>query len=143
MGTTPSRVGYLPLMKVQPLLLASAVLLMTAGIAGLFVPQEIAVWLGIPSRGAAPSVVQLLAGALFALGMLDWMHRFATVGGVFGRPVVAANLTFFFIAATTLVRAAAAAESAPLWAASIACGAFAIGYGRLFFGGRRREAAEP
>ncbi|HSQ61127.1 MAG TPA: hypothetical protein VLT84_11990, partial [Acidobacteriota bacterium] len=103
-------------MRLQPVLFASAVLLGASGIVTLFAPDEIAAWLGLPSVGAARALVQFLSGALFALAMLDWMNRYATVGGIYGRPVVIANFTFFFIAATTLARAAASGGGgAALW----------------------------
>lgn len=133
-------------MKLQPILFPSAVLLMGAGAAALFAPDEIAAWLGLPPGVATRALVQLLSGALFGLGMLDWMNRYATVGGIYGRPVVISNFAFFFIAATTLARAAAGGGGggAALWAGTSICGALAVLYGRLFFGapGGARPSAE-
>ena len=125
-------------MKIQPLLFASALLLMGLGIVTLFAPDEIA---GIVSKsGQATSgvVVQLLAGALFALGILDWMNRYATIGGIYGRPVVLANFAFFFITTTTLARfALAVGGGIALWGATGVSGILAALYAQLFFGSPR------
>lgn len=122
-------------MRLHPVLFASALLLGGSGVVALFAPDEIAAWLGLPLAGAARALVQLLSGALFALGMLDWMNRYATVGGIYGRPAVLANFAFFFITTTTLARfAPAAGGGVALWGATGACGILAALYARLFFG---------
>ncbi|HEY6572442.1 MAG TPA: hypothetical protein VI198_03915 [Candidatus Eisenbacteria bacterium] len=128
-------------MKIQPLLLVSAILLMCLGVVTLFAPDEIAGLLsksGVATRGV---VVQLLAGALFALGILDWMNRYATIGGIYGRPVVLANFAFFFITATTLARHAPAAGGIAFWGATGVCGILAALYALLFFGSARGGTA--
>lgn len=132
-------------MRLQPVLFASALLLGASGVVALFAPDEIAAWLGLPPAGAARALVQLLSGALFALGMLDWMNRYATVGGIYGRPVVITNFTFFLIAATTLARAAAAVGGGvALWVGTGVCAVLAVLYGRLFFGAPpQRPAKDP
>lgn len=132
-------------MKPQPILVTSAILLMVGGLATLFAPVEIAALLANSGEPAGALVVQLLGGALFAFGFLDWMNRFATIGGIYGRPVVAANLAFFFIAATTFARRAfrgGAGESAglPTWAALAICALLAIGYARIMYSSPRSEA---
>jgi len=134
-------------MKPQPILLASAVLLMASGVATLFAPDEIAVILARSGEPASAMVVQLLGGALFALGFLDWMNRFATIGGIYGRPIVVANLAFFFIAATTFARRAFRAGAGaigrsdlPLWVALAICAALAVAYARYMFTSPRGDS---
>jgi len=91
-------------MKARPILLVSGLLLLCCGLPALFAPQEIAAALGSRVQPASPVVVQLLGAGLFALGFLDWFSRFSAIGGIHGRPVLVANLSFFFIAAATLGR---------------------------------------
>lgn len=49
---------------------------------------------------------QILAAALLALAALNWLSRSALLGGIYSRPVVSANGAFYFVASTSLVRAA-------------------------------------
>ena len=125
-------------MKIQPLLFGSAILLMGLGIAMLFLPDEIAAVLIGSGHATTPVVIQLLAGAVFALGILDWMNRYATVGGIHGRPVVLANFAFFFITTTTLARFSSGVRGdVALWIAVGVCGVLAAFYARLFFSSPR------
>jgi hypothetical protein len=112
----------------------------------LFAPDELAALVGTTGQGSGAMVMQLLGGALFAIGFLDWMNRFATIGGIYGRPVVAANLAFFFIAATTFarraLRAGPDAGAGPLlWGALGVSGILALAYGRIMFASPRAQAA--
>ncbi len=125
-------------MKIQPILFVSSLLLTGLGIVTLFVPDEIAGFLSKSGQATSGVMVQLLAGALFALGILDWMNRYATIGGIYGRPVVLANFALFFITTTTLARyAPAAGGGIVLWGATGVCGILAALYARLFFGSPR------
>lgn len=122
-------------MKLQPSLFAAAVVLMASGVATLFLPQELAALASKAGELTSPLVMQLLGGSLFALGMLDWMNRFATIGGIYGRPVVIANLTFFFIATTTFVRAGMGSGGGiAIWIAAAVSAFFAIWFARMMFG---------
>lgn len=120
-------------MKPQPSVFAAAVLLMACGALALFMPQELAGGLDRAGAPTSPLVVQLLAGALFAVGMLDWMSRFATIGGIYGRPVVLTNLVLFFTAAMTLVRHAMRVGGAGPWAAFGVSAFFAVWFARIMF----------
>ena len=130
-------------MKLQPCLFASAIFLMAAGAAILFFPQELAYFLGSPRLLGGPLiVVKLLAAALFALGMLDWMNRFATVGGIYGRPVLMANFTFYFITTITLARVAfTTGASKAHWGGLAICAFFGTWFAWLLFG--RSPGAKP
>jgi hypothetical protein len=122
-------------MKLQPSLFGAAILFCAAGVLALFLPEELSAMLGTPGIATNPLVMQILGGALFSLGMLDWMSRFATVGGIYGRPVVITNLTFFFIATTTLARRAIGSDGDVAAYAALAVGAiFALWFARIMFG---------
>jgi hypothetical protein len=103
------------------------------GIVALFAPE---VFLGaISMANVTPHwPVQILAAAFLALGMFNWMTRGFAMGGIYGRPVVMTNFTFFFVAAMTTVRPVlAGARPGPVGVVLI-CGIFAIAYGVLAFG---------
>ena len=118
-------------MKPQPILLVSAILLLASGVAALFAPEEIAGVLGAHGQATSKVVVQLLGAGLFALGFLDWFVRFATIGGLYGRPVVVANLAFFFIATTTLGRHARDTGSGTAWVLAAIVAVLAVWFGRF------------
>jgi hypothetical protein len=109
------------------------------GIVALFAPE---VFLGaISMANVTPHwPVQILAAALLALGIFNWMTRGFALGGIYGRPVVMTNFTFFFIAAMTTIRAALAGGRPGPIGVLVICGIFAIAYGILAFS---RGPADP
>ena len=99
-------------MKSQPILVISGVLLGTVGMAALFVPDEVGALLHQAGEAASPLLIQLLGTALFSLGFLNWFSRTATIGGIFGRPLLLTNWAFFFTCTSTLFRHALARSNA-------------------------------
>ncbi len=99
---------------------ASAGLLLPGGLALLFVPDIVLPRLvpGFPPAGFW--LGQLLAAALLALAALDWLHRSTLLGGIYGRPVVMSNATFYFIAAMVLLRRMVGREApGALWIVAV------------------------
>lgn len=108
---------------------ASAGLLLVGGLALLFVPDAILPRLvpGFPPGGLW--LGQLLAAALLALAVLDWLHRSALLGGIYGRPVVMSNAAFYFIAAMVLLRRMMGREApAVLWIVAVPVAVLAAVY---------------
>ncbi len=73
---------------------ASATILLLAGLPLLFAPDAVlprfpvaGIWLG-----------QLLGAAWLGVAALNWLSRSAVLGGIYGRPVVLANLALQFAA---------------------------------------------
>jgi hypothetical protein len=129
-----SSLGKILEMKAQPILLVSGLLLFGGGTAALFAPQEIAALLRAPSEGTNPLLVQLLGAGLFALGFLDWVSRFSSIGGIYGRPVLLANFAYFFTATATLLHHASASGSTHLeWLFVGISAVLAIWYARYLF----------
>ena len=78
----------------------SAFLLGGMGFILLFTPAESASALGWGDGEIAPA----LAGAgLLAVAILDWMGRTAVYGGIYGRPIVMANLMLSLVGGLTLL----------------------------------------
>lgn len=85
---------------------ASALLLAAAGLATLFLPDAV---LGLLAPGLPPGVAwlgQLLASAWLAVAVLNWLQRHATLGGIYGRPTVLANLALYGVSSLALLGAA-------------------------------------
>jgi hypothetical protein len=56
----------------------------------------------------------LLAAALFAFAMVNWMARGTTVGGIYGRPIALGNLTHFFVGGMALLSAVFSGQADPM-----------------------------
>jgi hypothetical protein len=103
------------------------------GIVALFAPE---VFLGAISMAYVTPhwPVQILASALLALAIFNWMTRGFAMGGIYGRPIVMTNFTFFFCAAMSTVRAVLAGGRPGPVGVLVVCGIFTIAYGLLAFG---------
>lgn len=85
---------------------------------------------GFPASGAW--IGQLLAAAWLGIGVLNWLSRFALLGGIYGRPVVMANFTLYFIASMVLVRRVMSGGApVAVWTVLVVAAALAIAYGWL------------
>jgi hypothetical protein len=121
----------------NPLLVFSAALYFLAGVAALFAPQELLSFGGAAAGALAVSLLQSVGAAFLGFGMLNWLSRYSLVGGIYGRPVVAANFAHAFAAAALLVKAVPRGNGSPLaWAALGIYGVLAVLFGIKFFGGR-------
>jgi len=90
---------------------------------------EAAFWLG-----------QLLGAAWLGVAALNWLNRSTLLGGIYGRPVVAANMALYLVSALVLFRAAGQAGfSSALWPLGAAAAVLAIAYAVLLFRGPLRR----
>lgn len=108
-----------------------ALSLLGLGAACVFAPVEVGV--ALTGRGD-PLAFSLLGAALLGLGMMTWMTRHAPIGGIYGRPVLMANLMHFLVGGLALLRVVLDGAGAG-WPAAL--GAFylagAASYGALLF----------
>lgn len=75
----------------------SAVVLLVAGLVLLFAP-DVALPALVPGfPPAAAWLGQLLAAAWLSVAVLNWLQRSSMLGGIYGRPMVVANLTLYLI----------------------------------------------
>lgn len=127
--------------KPNPLLVFSAVLYLLAGVAALFAPQELLSFGGAVPGDLNVSLLQAVGAAFLGFGMLNWLSRYSMTGGIYGRPVVAANFAHTFAAAALLVKVVPQGNGSPLaWAALGIYGILAVLFGIKFFGSVRRKA---
>ena len=91
-------------MRADPLLAGSALLFGGVGLALIFAPVEAMSSIGAGAAPAGVWIAQLLGAAILALSQLNWLQRFAKVGGIFGRPVLVPNLVFATVAFFASVR---------------------------------------
>ena len=93
-------------------MVATALALGALGLFALFLPDA------VPGGDVSPAAsvpVQLFGGGLLGFAALNWMGRGAIYGGIYGRPIVVANLALGTIAGGTLVSAVSDGRL-PSWA---------------------------
>jgi hypothetical protein len=116
-------------MKLNPLLLAAALLYVVPGLALTFAPQETLGALGFPPSLLGDWLAQLLGAALLGLALLSWVQRHTLIGGVFGRPLLMTNLLFTTASFFASFRTWRQVDTPPLLVATILLGALAAAFG--------------
>ena len=89
------------IMNSKNILSSYAILTAFAGIAMLFLGDEVTTLLNVQS---SPLINALLAALLFGFATTNWHSKNLTVGGVYGRPLVLGNLSHTLIGAISLVK---------------------------------------
>ncbi len=114
---------------------ASAIFLGLAGVMCLFLPDEI-LKLYNPSTIYTHGLMNQLLGASFlALALLDWYSKHNVLGGIYGRPVVAANYVHFVIGSLVMAKAAIGQTSnVAIWVTMVVYVLFAIAFSLMMFG---------
>lgn len=86
------------------LLLSSAVFLGIFGIALSIFPAETAAYAGIDMGPVSVVSLQLLGAALLGFALLNWMSRNSIIGGIYGKPLLIANLVHFLMGSLALIK---------------------------------------
>jgi len=116
------------------LLLGSAIVYFAAALPLLFAPQATLAFAGVAASTLDMALLQVLGAAVFGFAMLNWLNRYSRIGGIFGRPVVAANLAHAGSAALLLGKVAKSAAFPPLLVTVLAVYAvMAIAFAIKFF----------
>lgn len=122
-------------MHTRILLIASALVLGVLGVVASFLPLEVLTFLQPETDRRVEILVQLLGAALVGFAMLNWTAKGAPAGGIYGRPIVAANLVHFTVAGIALAKLAAVGELAAAGIAlTVVYVLFALGFGMAMFG---------
>lgn len=114
----------------------SALVLFAGGLVLLFGADDVlpAVAPGFPASAAW--IGQLLAAAWLGVAGMNWLQRRSRIGGIYGRPVVVANVGLYFISALTLIGTVRrGAGGTALWIVTGVFAAFAIVYMALMLRG--------
>lgn len=113
---------------------ASAIVLVAGGLAWLFAPDYAFSILGLSLPSSAMWIGQLLGAAWLGFAALNWVQRRAILGGVYGRPVVMANLFNYFIGSMVLIKAGQQGVTSA-WPLAVPFAGLALAYGALLFRG--------
>ena len=112
----------------------AALYLGSIGVACLFAPDLV---LASMADGPSPGsmvLTQVLGTLSLALAVLDWMWKGNRLGGIYGRPVVLANVLHFVSTALVTFKAISRApELGALWLPGVVYAVFAAGFLLLLF----------
>ena len=88
---------------------ASAVCFAALGLSLLFAAAELSALMGLEPGDHV--LLELLGAALLGFAAMSWIARGSTLGGIYGRPVVAGNQTHLTVGAILLVKHGVEIES--------------------------------
>jgi hypothetical protein len=113
-------------------MMSSAAFLGALGVAASFMPQEILQRVGASPDRVTTAIVQIAGALYFGFAMLNWMAKGMLLGGIYGRPIVLANLTHFAVGAIGLLEVRD--QAGALLVATSAYSVFAVWFGYVLFG---------
>ena len=122
-------------MPTKLLLIGAALFQGLYGVAMLFLPDVLLGWFAAGADVRAAFFAQQFGTALLGLAALNWIGRASPVGGIYGRPLVVGNTTFFTANAFLLLRQSLEQPTAwALWVNEAAVAGFAVAFALLLFG---------
>jgi hypothetical protein len=93
---------------------------------------------------AAAWLGQLLGAAWLGVAAMNWLQRDTVLGGIYGRPVVFANVVLYFVSALSLLRVLVGGSARPaLWAACVPAVVLAAAYAALLLRGPFDQLRRP
>ena len=115
-------------------MMASSALFMGAlGIAASFFSHEVLRFAGAAVQTQTVLLMQVCGALYVGFAFLNWYLRGFVIGGIYNRPLALANLLHFAVVAVTLVKAAPALDSIPVWVITAAYVMFAAWFGLVMF----------
>ncbi len=91
----------------------SAAVLFLGGACLLFAPDAVLPFFALATPRSATWTGQLVGAGWLAVAGLNWLSRGSVLGGIYGRPIVTANVALYFISAMVLVRAGLDGDARP------------------------------
>lgn len=126
------------------LMSAAALFLGSVGVACLFAPDLVLTWIAGSAPPGAMLLVQVLGTLSLGLAVLDWMWKGNRLGGIYGRPIVLANVLHLVSTALVMVKALSRDPALrALWPLAAAYAIFGLGFFALLFRDPGAEAPSP
>ncbi len=113
-------------MNTKLLMTAASSVLGATGITLSFLPQEISLLLDAHATTTLTVILQLLGALYFGFAMLNWLAKDSLLGGIYGRPIVAGNVTHFVIGALALLKVLSQNQEMVILIAAIVHSVFAV-----------------
>ena len=117
----------------KSLMIAASLVLALVAMALIFASEEWAANFGIEPSPALNITAQVLGVFMVSFAMLNWMSKGMTLGGIYGRPIVIANLLHFSMNAILFTKLSVAYSEPILWAAAAISTVLALAFARLAF----------
>lgn len=115
-------------------MVAASLVLGLIAVALIFASEEWTLYFGIESTPALSSTLQVLGAFMAAFAFMNWMSKGMTLGGIYGRPIVMANMVQFAMSAILFVKLSLKVSEPLLWVASVISIVLMLGFARLAFG---------
>jgi hypothetical protein len=121
-------------MYTKILMTSSAAFLAFLGVLLTFVAEESLAQFRVELAPLLTLFLQLMGGLYFGFAILNWMRRDAQIGGIYNKPLVAANLMHFGIGAFALIKFDFSNQVMKEVVIMMAClyVVFAVGFGAVF-----------
>jgi hypothetical protein len=104
------------------------------GVVCLYMPDLVLVRVSAPESRGLKLAIQLLGTLYLSLAFLNWMWRGNQIGGIYGRPVLVANLMHFFGGALVMgVALSSAPDLQALWPLVAVYGVLTLGFLVMMF----------
>jgi len=120
-------------MTVNRLVLAAALAYGVPGLALTFGPDAVLARAGASAAPIDVWLAHLLGATLLGLAFLNWVQRHALMGGIYGRPLLLANLMFVTVAFFASARVWFDLGGRLIAVATVVLGLLAIAFGRSLF----------
>lgn len=116
------------------LMSAAALVLGSVGVACLFAPDLVLASIGGDVSPGSMLLAQVLGTLSLGFAVLDWMWKGNRLGGIYGRPIVLANLLHFVSTALLMCKALSREPALrALWPLAAVYAAFVVGFFVLVF----------
>lgn len=83
---------------------AHAIYLGLLGLFLIFLPDNVEKLLQLEANKTVQLLLQLTGGLYFSLAMLNWMIKGTPIGGIYNRPSLIANLSYYLVIIPTLIK---------------------------------------
>ena len=120
-------------LPINRLLVAVSVAYAVTGLALLFVPEVVLSRSALAMPPVGLWITGMFGGALFAFALLNWFQRHTVMGGIFGRPLLMANLMMMTNIAFSSLRMWRSEHDVVYAIGGVIGAAFMVAFGRLLF----------
>ena len=122
-------------MNTKILMISSAIIITLIGINLILFPKEILNHLESGDSDTLELLMQIIGSLYCGFAMLNWMSKGNLIGGIYNRPISAANWTHFAIACLALIKGIFANPNSSyiIWIITIFYSIFAILFGIVLF----------
>lgn len=122
-------------MNTKIIMTASSIILASGGIVLTFLPDEILKYFTLEPTGPLLLLLQISGALYFAFTLLNWMSRSGPIGGIYNKPIAAANFAHFLIGGLALAKGIISNPGLPyaIWGIAAIYTFFAIAFSLINF----------